>query len=315
MQPQVQYIEVAATDDGMRLDNFLRRQLKDVPKSRVYRLVRSGEVRVNRGRRRPSTRLVTGDQVRLPPLRRQNTGAGNQDRRPPDAMIERATSAIVRETPDYLLVSKPADMAVHAGTGVDFGLIECMRAARPDEYLDLVHRLDRGTSGTLLVARSRPARRELAEALAASTAQKTYLALVDGQWPEAVTRVDAPLDRNAQAGGQARVCVDLDNGKSAESVFRVVDRSDSATLVEVLLVTGRKHQIRAHAAHIGHPIAGDARYEDSAAIADWRRTGLKRPFLHAHKLEVPRSDGWLTAESALPADLSALLQKQGLDRQ
>lgn len=309
MQPQVQYVDVAVADAGMRLDNFLRKQLKDVPKSRLYRVIRSGEVRINRGRGRPSTRLAAGDRIRLPPLRTRHTGAKSDTRRPPDAMIQRAVDAVAEERAEYLLIAKPADMPVHAGSGFDFGLIECLRAARPEEYLELVHRLDRGTSGALLVARSRPARRELAEALGDPAAHKTYLALVDGIWPEPVTHADWPLDRSAQAGGQARVCVDHVHGKSAASVFRVVEYGADTTLMEVELRTGRKHQIRAHAAYAGHPVAADPRYGDSRRTASWRRRGLKRPFLHARRLSLPRGRDGLQAEAALPVDLGGVLEK------
>ncbi|NNC22874.1 RluA family pseudouridine synthase [Salinisphaera sp. USBA-960] len=311
MQPQVRYIDVAEADAGMRLDNFIRRQFKRVPRSRVYRVIRSGEVRVNRGRGRPSRRLVAGDQVRLPPLR-TGDDTGRTAVRPPDAMIERAVAAIQSEAPDHLVIAKPADMPVHAGSGVDFGLIECLRAARPDEYLELAHRLDRGTSGAMLVARSRPTRHELAEALADARARKTYLALVDGIWPNDVTRVDQPLDRNGMVGGEPRVIVDPDNGKSATSVFTVVARSSNATLLEVGLLTGRKHQIRAHAAYFKCPIAGDRRYGDSKRAAAWRQWGLKRPFLHARDMAVPRQSGWLQTHVPLADDLAAVMQRLGL---
>ncbi len=296
----------------MRLDNFLRRQLKSVPKSFVYKIIRSGEVRVNRGRVRPSTRVAAGDQIRLPPLRTRSQTAGPEKPRPPDNMIERATSAIISEAPDYLLMDKPPDMAVHAGSGVDFGLIECLRAARPNEYLELAHRLDRGTSGALLVARSQPARRQLAEALADPRARKTYLALLDGHWPDEVTRVNQPLNPSAEFSGQARVRVDSTHGKTATSEFRVIARSGSATLVKVDILTGRKHQIRAHAAYFDCPVAGDGRYGDSKRATGWRRQGLKRPFLHAFRLQIPRGGGWLTAEVTLADDLERVMQYIGL---
>ncbi|RJS95369.1 RluA family pseudouridine synthase [Salinisphaera sp. Q1T1-3] len=288
----------------MRLDNYLLRVFKDVPKSRVYKIIRSGEVRVNRGRAKPATRLAVDDEVRLPPVRQ---APKKQTQRPPDELIERVTSAVVEETADYLLFAKPPGLAVHAGSGVRFGLIEVLRAARPDEYFELVHRLDRQTSGCLLVARSRQALDGLRAALNDAAADKRYLALVEGRWRHGVREVDAPLSRDVERAGERIVSVDHVNGRASLSVFAPRTFYRGATLMDVTIRSGRTHQIRVHAAHCGHPVAADDKYAGNAANGRWRSRGLPRMFLHAAQIVLYFQGQRRVFEAPLPADLSDVL--------
>lgn len=288
----------------MRLDNYLLRELKKVPKSHVYRIVRSGEVRVNRGRAKPSTRLTAGDLVRLPPVRMRARG---EAARPPDELMARVQDAIVRETEDWIAFNKPAGLAVHGGTGLMFGLIEVLRAARPDAWVELVHRLDRQTSGCLLVAKSRLALGMLRSALNADASNKCYQALLDGQWRGDERRVDVPLARDREQGGERMVVVDWQDGRRALSDFRPLERFADATLMAVRIHTGRTHQIRVHAAHCGHPVAADSKYGAHARQTLWRSRGLRRMFLHAARIELALPSGVTTIEAPLAADLAPVL--------
>lgn len=287
----------------MRLDNYLMRVLKGVPRSHVYRLIRSGQVRVNGRRARPANRLTGGDRVRVPPVRtRPDAGPG----RPPDGLLDRVRTAIVSETEDWLLLDKPAGLAVHGGSGVRFGVIETLRAQRPDEHLELVHRLDRDTSGCLLVARHRTALTRLRRALRDPGAEKTYLALIAGAWRGGTCDVDAALVRDREIGGERMSAVAAD-GKPSHSRFVPRERFDGTALMEVSIASGRTHQIRVHAAHLGHPIAGDRKYGDREVNRRLRRIGLKRMFLHAWYLDLPDVEGPLSAP--LPEDLEAVLRR------
>src|SRR5699024_9379261 len=275
-RPQVRYVDVAPDDAGMRLDNFLLRLLRKVPKSHVYRIVRSGEVRINRGRAKPGTRLAAGDRVRVPPVRvREKSKAP----RPPDALMARVQAAIVEETDERIVFNKPAGLAVHGGSGLMFGLIEVLRAMRPQAYVELVHRLDRQTSGCLLVAKSRPALERLRTALNADASCKQYLALVDGVWQGGARRIDVPLSRDHEQAGERMVVVDAAHGRRALSDFTPMQRFADATLMAVRIHTGRTHQIRVHAAHCGHAVAADAKYAANARCSQWRQRGLGRMFL------------------------------------
>ncbi|HET7314716.1 RluA family pseudouridine synthase [Salinisphaera sp.] len=267
-----------ADDTGMRLDNFLLRVFKNVPKSRVYKIIRSGEVRVNKGRAKPGTRLAESDDVRIPPVRQPIKASPG---RPPDALMHKVRSAIVAETADYLLFAKPAGLAVHAGSGLRFGLIEVLRAARPGEYFELVHRLDRQTSGCLLIARSRAALDDLRAGLNDAAANKRYVALVEGRWPHGAIEVDAPLSRDIERAGERVVTVDRVGGRASLSYFRPVAFYRDATRMDVAIRTGRTHQIRVHAAHCGHPVAADDKYGPNARASVWRERGLNRLALHA----------------------------------
>ena len=277
----VRQLEVAAEYHGQRIDNFLFRTLKGVPRSRIYRLLRKGEVRVNRGRVKADHRLQTGDVVRIPPIRTSAPGSAVV---PPGAKAQLA-SAILHEDRELLVLNKPAGLAVHGGSGLEFGVIEALRAMRPEPgFLELVHRLDRETSGCLLLARNPGVLRELQQAFRADTIEKHYLLLVRGQWNEGTRVVDAPLDVHQRRGGERTVTVDA-AGKAARTRFRPVTLRGTASLLEATLYTGRTHQIRVHAASLGHPLAGDERYGDPEFNRWMAGRGLNRLFLHAHRLE------------------------------
>lgn len=288
----------------MRLDNFLLREFRNVPKSRVYRIIRSGEVRVNKGRARPGTRLSELDDVRLPPVHRPPR---SDPGRPPDGLIEKVAAARVLETDDYLLFAKPPGLAVHAGSGLRFGLIEVLRASGPGEYFELVHRLDRQTSGCLLVARNRHALSELRAALREPSAKKRYLALVEGRWQQGELEVDAPLRRDVERAGERVVTVDKEHGRASLSIFRPLRFYAGATLMEVEIRTGRTHQIRVHAAHCGHPVVADDKYGSNKRAAFWKRQGLSRQALHAQAISLCFGDERVDFEVPLAADLATVL--------
>ncbi|MEK7261664.1 MAG: 23S rRNA pseudouridine(955/2504/2580) synthase RluC [Pseudomonadota bacterium] len=306
-QSSVRHVEIDATRSGQRLDNFLLTTLKGVPKSRIYRLVRKGEVRVNRGRTKPDYRLQTGDIVRLPPVRM----APAAEQVPPERFAWLA-DRIIYEDEHLLAVDKPAGFAVHAGSGVAFGLIEGLRALRPEApMLELAHRLDRDTSGCLLIAKSRPALLGLHQALKTGGIAKRYLALVRGLWRGRQRTITAALERHERGG--ERMVEAGEEGKTAASVFHPRTRytEAGATLVEVELLTGRTHQARVHAAHAGHPIAGDDKYGDREFNRELRAVGLKRLFLHAWRLNFkhPLTNSKMALEAPLAPELSALLER------
>ena len=301
----VQHREIDADGAGQRLDNFLLGELKGVPRSHVYRLIRSGQVRVNSGRTTPSYRLCAGDSVRIPPVGTRPVVAPVAT---PDS-LDWLTRRIVFEDGRILVVDKPAGLAVHGGSSVSLGVIEALRLLRPESKdLELVHRLDRGTSGVLLLAKRRSALRVLHGLLREGRVDKRYLALVKGRWPEAASKIDAPLVTR-RVGGEARVKVDS-QGKQALSSFRLLDRfGKTASLLEVAIATGRTHQIRVHAAHAGHPVAGDERYGDKDYNEYLRSFGLERMFLHAHSLsfEWPETGEDFNASAPLPGELKSVL--------
>jgi 23S rRNA pseudouridine955/2504/2580 synthase len=302
----VRFLVIDEGHDGQRLDNFLLSQLKGVPKSWVYRVLRRGEVRVNKGRCKPDRRLRIGDTVRIPPLRLAPSRASE----PPPAAMERIENAIVYEDHLMLVVDKPAGVAVHGGSGVSHGVIELLRAARPDApFLELAHRLDRETSGCLMLAKRRSALRTLQELQRAGRIEKRYLALLSGRTRKGGWRADAPLRKNTLKSGERIVRVDPE-GKQAVTHFSVRSRYSDATLVEALLETGRTHQIRVHAAQAGMPILGDPKYGDEDANRRFRELGLKRLFLHAASLrfEWPESGRLHVFEAPLPADLQQVLE-------
>lgn len=285
----VQLLEIGPEAVGQRIDNFLRTQLKGVPKTLIYRILRKGEVRVNKGRIKPEYKLQAGDLVRVPPLR-----LAERDEPAPLAqgLLERLEAAIVHEDKALILLNKPAGIAVHGGSGLSYGVIEALRQLRPEARdLELVHRLDRDTSGLLMIAKKRSMLRHLHEALRGDGVDKRYLALVRGFWPSARKQVSAPLQKNTLRSGERMVEVD-EEGREALTLFRVLRRfGDFATLVEAKPVTGRTHQIRVHARHAGHPIAGDAKYGDEEFTREIRALGGKRLFLHAYSLVVPLPEG------------------------
>ena len=260
---------------GQRLDNFLLSQVKGVPRSLVYRLLRTGQVRVNGGRARPGRRLVSGDRVRIPPLRLDERTCPRVPR------LEFLERLVLYEDDRVLVLNKPSGLAVHGGSGLSHGVIEALRVLRPAEPgLELVHRLDRDTSGCLLVAKRHSALRWLHRQMREQGLRKRYLALVQGHWPRRRTALNAPLRKSQVRGGERLVRVDS-AGQAALTRFRVIRRFAEATLLEVELVTGRTHQIRVHTAHLGHPILGDEKYGDPEANRKVRALGLRRLFLHA----------------------------------
>lgn len=279
----VQWVTVDEDNQGQRVDNFLLAQLRGVPRSIIYRIVRKGEVRVNKGRVRPDTRLATGDQVRIPPVVRKSKARPASPGSRVQSLVE---AAVVFENDQMLVVNKPSGMAVHGGSGLSFGLIEALRAARPGvRFLELVHRLDRDTSGLVMVAKKRSALRYLQDELRQRRIYKQYHALVAGDWPERLERVDEPLLRYEMSNGERRVKVD-DAGKSSLTVFRCLSRCRGYTLVDASPITGRTHQIRVHSACAGHPIAGDDKYMDNVSLKAFRSIGGQRLMLHARALEL-----------------------------
>lgn len=277
----VRFVTVGEDADGQRLDNFLAKVMKGVPKGRIYRALRKGEIRVNKGRVKADSRIRQGDTVRIPPVRQ----ASEQDA-PVIAgrWAQALDDAVVGQWPGVLVVNKPSGLAVHGGSGLQYGLIEALRQLRPqDRYLELVHRLDRDTSGCLLVARKGAVLKDLHRQLREGTMSKRYLALVAGRWPARARRVEAPLEKNVLKSGERMVRVSA-NGKSSVTEFTVLKRLRGATLIEARPVTGRTHQIRVHAQHQGFPLLGDDKYSNDHTEAVARDIGLKRLFLHASEL-------------------------------
>jgi 23S rRNA pseudouridine955/2504/2580 synthase len=306
MAAKVRQVEVGEGGAGQRLVNFLGRILADVPRSHVFRVIRKGEVRVNGKRAKPETRLQASDIVRVPPVR---IGEAAPPRRAPPAMVADLTGAIVFEDPRLLVIDKPAGIAVHGGSGVSFGVIEALRAARPDEDLELAHRIDRETSGVLLVARKPAALRTLHALLRDGQVEKRYLALVKGKWELGKKRIDVPLRTDIRVGGERTVKAH-ESGKEAASVFKPVQFfGKRASLVEVSLETGRTHQIRVHAAHAGYPLAGDEKYGEADFNESMKASGLKRMFLHAHHVSFvwPDTGMEFSVSAPLPPDLAAVI--------
>jgi 23S rRNA pseudouridine955/2504/2580 synthase len=309
----VSHLAVDEAGAGQRVDNFLLRILKGVPKSHIYRILRSGEVRVNRKRVRPDARLAAGDDLRIPPVRTAETST-----RRPRSPTHPVALPILYEDDALIAIDKTAGLAVHGGSGIAFGVIEQLRAARPAaRFLELVHRLDRDTSGILLVAKKRAALLALHASFREGKTDKRYLVLVRGRWRDATRKVDLPITKFVTGAGERRVRIERDGGKTARTVFhrrRVwADAQPPVTLLEAELHTGRTHQIRVHLTHLGFPLAGDDKYGDFAWNKVLARQGLKRMFLHAWHLSLPHPTDTqrLTLESPLPADLEAFLTQLG----
>lgn len=282
----VRKVDIDAGSAGQRVDNFLRRELPGVPKSRVYRLLRRGEVRINGGRVRADYRLQEGDVVRIPPARVRQPGA-----EPPSGAASRLAARVLFEDQDVLVVDKPAGTAAHGGSGVSHGVIELLRHARPElRELSLVHRLDRETSGCLVLAKRRSALRNLHAIFRAGQVEKNYLALVAGDWQQGERLVEAPLFVRHREGGERHVIVSGE-GKPAATRFRLSRGFGKWSLLQCQPLTGRTHQIRVHAAYAGHPLVVDERYGARAANEAARRLGLKRLFLHAQSIAFPDGSG------------------------
>lgn len=291
---------------GQRLDNYLTRLLKGVPRSHIYRIVRSGELRVNSGRVSPDYRLRPGDRLRIPPIRVARRTAA-----PAVPVASRFNERILHEDDALLVLDKPAGVAVHGGSGVSFGVIEQLRRERPHaRRLDLVHRLDRETSGVLLLAKKRSALTALHSQLRAGKVQKLYLALVHGRWRSRRQIASFALRKRVLASGERRVSVD-EAGLAAQTVFRLKQAWEKFSLLEAELKTGRTHQIRVHLAHLGYPVVGDDKYGDFALNKALAKQGFKRMFLHAHRLALthPVTGDAIAFESPLPAELQSLADR------
>jgi 23S rRNA pseudouridine955/2504/2580 synthase len=310
--PQVQHLLVDESSAGQRLDNFLMRRLKGVPKTHVYRVIRSGEVRVNKGRAGADTRVQAGDDVRVPPVRVAE--------RPQACAVPARDFSVLFEDEWLVAIDKPAGVAVHGGSGVSFGVIEQMRRARPEsKFLELVHRLDRETSGVLLLAKKRSALTALQDQFRARDTGKTYTALVRGAWPDKLKLIDVPLHKYLRADGERRVrtsSADDEQAKRSITLVRVVQHFAGFTLLDVSIKTGRTHQIRVHLAHEGHPIVGDDKYGEfefnkslarGEALPGQRFDGM---FLHARRLafDHPTLGERIELDAPLPAECAALLR-------
>ena len=308
--PRATEVEVEAEATGQRVDNFLFSRLKGVPRSRIYRALRNGEVRVNGGRVRPTRRLETGDSVRVPPLR---TADSARPTAPPPALRVRLDRSVLFEDAGLLVLDKPSGLAVHGGSGKSLGLIEALREMRPDcRALELVHRLDRDTSGCLLIAKKRAVLLALHEQLRNLAVEKEYLALLAGRCGRAPFVVDLPLRKNTLRSGERVVRRDS-AGKAARTRFEPLHSTTRATLVRVLPETGRTHQIRVHAALAGHPVAGDDKYGDRVFDASMRELGLRRLYLHCSAMTVEHPPGQtLRVQAPLPAELAAVATSLGI---
>jgi len=307
--PQVAFVEITEDNCDQRLDNFLITRLKGVPKSHIYRIVRKGEVRVNKGRVDVKYRLVAGDIVRVPPVR---VAERSEESYVPQGLQAALQQGILYEDEGFLIVNKPAGFAVHGGSGVSSGIIEGLRLIRPEaHFLELVHRLDKDTSGCLLIAKKRSALRKLHELFRDDQVHKTYLALLSGQWARKKEVVTAPLLKNVSKGGE-RIVVISQSGKAAETLFKRLQLFRNATLVEASPKTGRTHQIRVHAASLGHPIVGDERYGLDEVNKVFKNKGYKRMFLHAEtlKFQHPVTGILMSISAPLPSQLENLLKHE-----
>ncbi|HHW7570652.1 TPA: 23S rRNA pseudouridine(955/2504/2580) synthase RluC [Mannheimia haemolytica] len=305
----VQFFTISEDEAGQRLDNFLLAKLKGVPKSLIYRIVRKGEVRVNKGRIKPEYKLQPDDLVRVPPVR-----VAEKNEAPISTKLNKVAeleSQILYEDDAMLVINKPSGIAVHGGSGLSFGVIEALRALRPQaRFLELVHRIDRDTSGILLVAKKRSALRSLHEQLREKVVQKDYLALVRGQWQAHTKVIKAPLLKNELASGERIVRVS-EEGKPSETRFSIEERYANATLVKASPITGRTHQIRVHTQYAGHPIALDDKYGDVEFDSKMKEVGLQRLFLHAHaiRFEHPKTGEEMVITAPLDKTLKGVLAK------
>ncbi|EFM86755.1 Ribosomal large subunit pseudouridine synthase C [Actinobacillus pleuropneumoniae serovar 2 str. S1536] len=305
----VQFFTISEDEVGQRLDNFLLAKLKGVPKSLIYRIVRKGEVRVNKGRIKPEYKLQPDDVVRVPPVR-----VAEKNEAPISTKLNKVAELedqILYEDEVMLVINKPSGIAVHGGSGLSFGVIEALRALRPQaRFLELVHRIDRDTSGILLVAKKRSALRSLHEQLREKVVQKDYLALVRGQWQAHTKVIKAPLLKNELASGERIVRVS-EKGKPSETRFSIEERYANATLVKASPVTGRTHQIRVHTQYAGHPIALDDKYGEAEFDSKMKAAGLQRLFLHAYSIrfEHPKTGEEMLITAPLDKTLKGVLAK------
>lgn len=301
-------MRIAPDEEGQRLDNYLLRICKGVPKSHIYRILRSGEVRVNGRRSDAAYRIQGGDQIRIPPIR--VSARPEADRDPAAGAASRVELPVIFEDEALLALAKPPGIAVHGGSGLDFGVIEALRLQRPEaRFLELAHRLDRETSGILLVGKKRSALRSLHDMFRVGSSDKRYLVLVNGHWPDAVRHVRLPLYKFLTDDGERRVSVNEEEGRPAYTIFRRLAAGPRFSLLEAQLKTGRTHQIRVHLAHLGFPIAGDDKYGNFPLNRTHLKEGLKRMFLHAWRMRFPHplTAAPLSLEAPLPDDLRRFL--------
>ncbi len=310
-KPKVQWCEITAENCGQRLDNFLITMLKGVPKTRIYRIIRKGEVRVNKGRIDNKYRLKEGDTVRIPPVR---VAARDMEIDLQPTLKRYLEQDIIYEDDVLIVLNKPSGFAVHGGTGISSGVIEGLRLLRPDDrFLELAHRLDKDTSGCLLVAKKRSTLRILHDHFRGDGVKKTYLALLVGQWGRKKQQINAPLLKNTGKGGE-RVVKVSQAGKHAETHFRRLKQYKNLTLVEASPITGRTHQIRVHAAWMGYPIVADDRYGIENVNKELKKKGYKRLFLHAKQLQFnhPVTNELMSFKAPLSQDLEELLNNEVL---
>ncbi len=305
----VTYQTATADDEGQRLDNYLARNLKGVPRSMIYRILRRGEVRVNKGRVSPSYKLADGDVIRIPPVTVTKGPVTIPSSRL--HLVQDLKDRILYENDGFLVVDKPSGLAAHGGSGIEFGLIEALRALRPEQrFLELAHRLDRDTSGCLIVAKRRSALRDLHEQFRQRQVHKRYLTLVPGKWDRRQNLISAPLVRNELKSGERMVMVDFKNGQPSSTGFEIVEEFQNATLLAAMPHTGRTHQIRVHCAYARHPVGGDDKYGDREFNEYLRENGLRRMFLHAQRITFnnPEDGTLLKIEAPLPKELEAILE-------
>jgi 23S rRNA pseudouridine955/2504/2580 synthase len=303
----VRQVEIGPERDGQRIDNALSTLLKGVPKSVIYRILRTGQVRVNGKRAKPDTRLTAGDLLRVPPVR---VAEKHETEGPAAGQVAEAAAAVIFEDKHFLVIDKPSGMASHGGSGVSHGAIELMRAGRPHEHLELVHRLDRDTSGVLVFAKTRAGLTGLQAAIREGQVVKQYLCLMVGHPAKAKFNVNVPLAKSVLQGGERMVRVS-DNGKPSLTFFQEMEQYPGARLMQATLGTGRTHQIRVHAAHIGHPLAGDPKYGDREANKRFRNKGLQRLFLHASHMGFELDGRAYSFSTPLPDDLKLFLDRLG----
>ena len=304
---QVQFLTITEDNHLQRIDNFLISKMKGVPKSKIYRILRKGEVRVNKKRIKPDYKLQADDQVRVPPIRLEEAKEPVLNTQKLDYLLQ----AIIYEDDRLLIVNKPSGMAVHGGSGLHYGLIEALRALRPNSpFLEVVHRLDRDTSGCIIIAKKRSALRHLHEQLRENVMDKTYHALVKGAWPIKRNKVTARLQKNQLQSGERMVFADPE-GKQSETHFSCLAHFEHSTLMQAKPITGRTHQIRVHCQYAGHPIANDSKYGDEAFTKQIKNLGCKRLFLHAKSIEFnhPANDKRIKFEAPYDEALQQLVNK------
>jgi len=306
-QLTVKFVEITSEHSDQRIDNYLFTLLKGVPKSRIYRIIRKGEIRINGSRIKPDYKLNEGDKIRIPPVRIAEREAFILPSKKLQYLLEKN---ILYEDDALLVLNKPSGLAVHGGSGIKFGLIEALRLIRPKtDYFELAHRIDRETSGCLIVAKKRSTLRYLQEQMRNRRISKVYRALATGKWPRGIKRIDLPLMAFEQKTGEKIVRVNP-KGKKSVTIFSVMKRYRNFTLLEASLETGRTHQIRVHAQHIGCPLAGDSKYGLDDINKDIRKSGLKRMFLHAFKVGFSLPCGKnIFIEAPMPSDLSEHLME------